>query len=143
MDDAGAVRSRERRRDRGTDAQRVGPRQTPAFAQPLRQALAVYALHHDYGNLAVVGHVEYRHDVRFVQARGGARFARDPGRGLGAQPGIAAGDLERDLAVQHDVVRGKNVGRRTRAQVFFDPEASGDHRLGLHPRPLSHPGRGL
>jgi hypothetical protein len=121
------VRGGERGGHLGQRPQRRPRRQRPV-GESLGEGTAWQQLHHHVrhrpaviaARLAVVVHVG---DVRVPQPGGGLRLGLDPGAG-DRTGGVPAGeDLQRDRAVEHEVVRAPHHRHAAGAEAILEPVA--------------------
>ena len=114
VDDAGAMRLVERRRDLDRDLQRLVERQR-ALRQPVGQRLAFEVLHDEKRRALLLADVVERADVRMRELAIGAAFAVEPFAELRVGGQRVGEDLDRDGAVEARVARLVHLAHAARA----------------------------
>jgi hypothetical protein len=123
VDDAGVVREVERIEQLAHDAHHFLDIEALVRVEEVLQLLAADELHHQVGDLTLLGKVVHLHDVRMVEPRHRLRLAREAHRvvfgGVGVE--VALEDrLDRDPAVELRIEPLVHDAHRTLAEGALD-----------------------
>ena len=114
MDDAGAMRALERRRDLDCGLERLINQRAPR--EPVGQGLAIEVLHDEKRRALVLAHVVQGADMRMRELRDRTGFAIEPLTELRIGGEHVWEDLDSDRTVESRVARFIHFPHATRAQ---------------------------
>src|SRR5512144_1949322 len=128
MDDAAAMRVRERPRDLAQDARGVRWREWTARPESLAERLTLDVAHHEEDEAVGLADAMDRHDVRMRESRGRARLAEEPLARLRAAREVRRQHLDGDVAVELHVAREVDDSHPAAAELALQRVFAGERR---------------
>jgi len=131
MDDAAAVRVRERPGDFAQHARGIGRWERAARAESLSERLALHVAHDEEDEAARRSDAVDGDDVRVRESRGRARLAHEAFARVGRAREVGWQGLDGDVAVQLHVAREVHDAHPPAAELALERVLSGEGRLKL------------